>query len=162
MSDLTTSVLLGIGATAVMDIWGVFRKPLLGWPVADYRQLGRWIGHMPRGRFRHAAIARATPLRGEHALGWITHYLTGISFAGVFLLLVGNGWREHPSPGLALGFGIATVAAPFLVMQPAMGAGLAASRTSAPMKARVQSLVTHAAFGAGLYLAARGLNSLTI
>jgi hypothetical protein len=36
-------------------------------------------------------------------------------------------------------------------MQPAMGAGLAASRTPQPEAARVQSLVTHAVFGVGLY-----------
>jgi hypothetical protein len=40
---------------------------------------------------------------------------------------------------------------PFLVMQPAMGAGIAASRTRNPGAARLQSLVTHAVFGLGLY-----------
>jgi hypothetical protein len=50
--------------------------------------------------------------------------------------------------------GIVTVAAPFLVMQPAMGAGLAARRTPKPNAARVQSLVNHAVFGVGLYASA--------
>jgi hypothetical protein len=48
--------------------------------------------------------------------------------------------------------GIGTVAAPFLLMQPGMGAGMAASRTPAPNAARLQSLLTHAVFGLGLYL----------
>jgi hypothetical protein len=47
--------------------------------------------------------------------------------------------------------GVATVAAPFLVMQPGMGAGIAASRTPRPGAARLQSLVTHTVFGLGLY-----------
>ena len=36
-------------------------------------------------------------------------------------------------------------------MQPGMGAGIAASRTPRPAAARVQSLLTHAIFGLGLY-----------
>jgi hypothetical protein len=40
-------------------------------------------------------------------------------------------------------------------MQPAMGAGIAASRTPRPAAARIHSLVMHAVFGLGLFLAAR-------
>ena len=161
MNDLATSVLLGIGATAVMDAWGALRRPLLGWPVPDYAHLGRWVGHMPQGRFRHVAIAKSEPIRGERALGWFTHYLAGVGLAAVFVQLAHGSWLDHPSPGPALGFGVATAAVPFLLMQPAMGAGFAASRTSAPFRARLQSLVTHAVFGAGLYVAARGLDLAT-
>jgi len=39
-------------------------------------------------------------------------------------------------------------------MQPAMGAGFAASRTPAPMKNRIRSVANHAVFGLGLYLSA--------
>jgi hypothetical protein len=45
------------------------------------------------------------------------------------------------------------VAAPFLVLQPGMGAGIAASRTPRPAAARFQSVITHAIFGLGLYAA---------
>jgi hypothetical protein len=45
------------------------------------------------------------------------------------------------------------VAAPFFLMQPGMGAGIAASRTRRPAAARFQSLVTHGVFGLGLYAA---------
>ena len=50
--------------------------------------------------------------------------------------------------------GIGSVAAPFFVMQPAMGAGIAASRTPRPAAARLHSLVTHTVFGLGLYATA--------
>jgi DUF2938 family protein len=43
--------------------------------------------------------------------------------------------------------------APFLLMQPGMGAGIAASRTPRPVAARLQTLVTHGIFGLGLYAA---------
>ena len=48
--------------------------------------------------------------------------------------------------------GIGTVVAPFLLMQPCMGAGIAASRTPYPASVRLHSLITHGVFGLGLYL----------
>jgi len=40
------------------------------------------------------------------------------------------------------------------VMQPAMGLGVAASRTPSPLKNCLRSVVNHAVFGLGLFLAA--------
>jgi len=109
---------------------------------------------MPRGRFRHESIAAASPVRHERLIGWAAHYLIGIIFAGVLLLACGIAWIDAPTIGPALLVGLGTVAAPFLLMQPGMGAGIAASRTPRPTAARVQSLITHAVFGVGLYGAA--------
>jgi hypothetical protein len=61
---------------------------------------------------------------------------------------------QQPTLAPALAVGLGTVVAPFLVMQPAMGAGVAAGRTPNPAAARLQSLVTHAVFGLGLYAGA--------
>lgn len=55
----------------------------------------------------------------------------------------------------ALLFGLVTVLMPFLLMQPALGLGIAAANSSNPAKARLHSLLTHLIFGLGLYLAAR-------
>ena len=49
---------------------------------------------------------------------------------------------------------LTAVAVPLFVMQPAMGLGVAASKTPAPLKNCTRSLVNHAVFGVGLYLAA--------
>ena len=49
---------------------------------------------------------------------------------------------------------LVTVAAPLFLMQPGMGMGIAASKTPNPNAVRLRSLVTHAVFGAGLYLSA--------
>ncbi|MCY1457414.1 hypothetical protein D9M71_747140 [compost metagenome] len=56
----------------------------------------------------------------------------------------------------ALLFGLASLAAPFFILQPGMGAGIAASRTPRPNTARLRSLMAHTVFGIGLYLAAWG------
>jgi len=150
---LMAAFVIGVGATAVMDLWGIVRTRWLGMPAANYALIGRWFAYLARGRVRHHPIAATPAVRGERVLGWIAHYATGIAFAAILLLLWGVEWARHPTLVPALAVGIASVAAPFLVMQPAMGAGFAASRTPRPGAARVQSLVTHAVFGLGLYAA---------
>ncbi|WP_212758079.1 DUF2938 domain-containing protein [Usitatibacter palustris] len=133
------------------DLWAVARKRLLGIPLPDYGMVGRWFGHMGRGRFQHDRIAASPAVPGERVIGWTAHYVIGIAFAAVLLAVCGIDWISHPTIAPALALGIATVAAPFLLMQPGMGAGIAASRTPRPAAARVQSLVTHSVFGLGLY-----------
>ena len=154
MDTLLQAGLIGAGATAVMDLWGVARARVFGMPAADYALVGRWIGWMPRGRFRHPSIKAAPPVPGEKAIGWIAHYATGIAFAALLLALYGAEWAARPTPGPALLVGVATVAAPFFLMQPGMGMGVAASRAPRPNAARLQSLVTHAVFGFGMFVAA--------
>ena len=154
-SETVSTILTGIGATMVTDLWTVARKRAFAVPLPNFTLLGRWIAHMPSGQLVHDSIAAATPVRGEAIVGWSAHYLTGISFAFLLPAIGGSEWTHHPTPGLAFLVGICTVVAPFLVMQPAMGAGVAASRTPRPVAARIHSLVMHAVFGLGLFLAAR-------
>jgi hypothetical protein len=158
MHPPTDTILLGIGATLVLDAWCVVRQPLLGQAPADYAPIGRWVAHMARGRFRHADIARAARMRGERALGWLVHYLVGIGFA-VLLSLLAPAWLGAPTIGTALAFGLATVLVPWLVVMPALGAGIAASRSRDPAAARRQSIATHLAFGLGLHAAGLALHA---
>lgn len=150
---LAPAVPIGIGATAIMDGWTVARKRLFGIPALDYGLVGRWLAHLARGRFRHDSIAATPPVRGERIVGWIAHYLIGIAFAAMLLAAFGLEWAQHPTLAPALFVGLVTVAAPFLVMQPAMGLGIAASRTPCPPVARIRSFMTHMVFGLGLYAA---------
>ncbi len=157
MHDLTDAVLrvslIGIGATAVMDAWLLLQKSF-GVPSLDIALIGRWAGHWRHGRWLHDPIAKAAPVAGERALGWAIHYAVGVAYAGLLVAVAGWGWARSPSLPPALALGLATVAAPWFVMQPAMGAGIAAARTPAPGKSRLRSLGNHAVFGAGLFLAA--------
>ena len=152
MNYVVCAVLIGAGATAVMDTWTLVRKQLLGIPFS-YGLVGRWLAYLPRGRFRHEPIAASPAVPGERVVGWTAHYLVGIAFAAVLLALWGLDWVRQPTLGPALIVGIGSVAAPFLVLQPGMGAGIAASRTPRPAAARFQSVITHAIFGLGLYAA---------
>lgn len=147
-------LLIGIGATAVQDSWSEALKRLLGIVPLNWAMVGRWIGHFPQGRFRHDSIARAQAVPGELALGWLAHYLIGIAFAALLLGLAGLEWARQPTALPAVLLGSTTVLAPFLIMQPAFGLGVAAARTPNPGAARRRSLLTHTVFGIGLYLAA--------
>ncbi|WAS56070.1 DUF2938 domain-containing protein [Burkholderia ambifaria] len=159
--DLLVRILLiGAGATLVTDLWALLRCNAFGIPSLDYALVGRWLGHMTRGRFRHASIVAAPPVPGERVLGWIAHYAIGIAFAGLPVAIAGAEWIGAPTLAPALVAGLISVAAPFFVMQPAFGFGVAASRTPQPGVARRRSIVTHLVFGAGLYLAAFGLATL--
>ena len=53
-----------------------------------------------------------------------------------------------------------TVAAPLLILQPALGAGIASTKTARPLFNSMKSLATHTVYGLGLYLAAIALAAL--
>lgn len=162
MNDVwTATTVTGIGATLAMDAWGLARRQLFGIPLNDYGMVGRWIAWMGRGRFFHSPIAKTPAMPGERLIGWTTHYAIGIGFAAALVGMAGPGWLAAPTPLPALAFGIVTVAAPLLVMQPAMGAGIAASRTPRPSAARFQSFVNHLVYGLGLYASALAFDLLS-
>jgi hypothetical protein len=149
--------LIGVGATLAMDVWSLVRRRLFRTPLPNYALVGRWLGRMAHGEFRHRAIAQATPVRGELAIGWLAHYLIGMAFASLIALFQGIEWAKHPTLSAALLVGLSTVLFPLFVMQPAMGAGIASSRTPRPRAARLQSVINHAIFGLGLYVSAQVL-----
>ena len=149
------SIVIGAGATAVMDLWAAFLRRCFNVSSLDYALLGRWIGHFGRGRIRHESIGQAAQIRYERAIGWSAHYTIGIMFAALLLAFAGVGWLRKPTLVPPLLVSSITLVAPFLVMQPAMGAGIAASRTPRPNAARLRSVVTHTVYGLGLYGAAR-------
>lgn len=151
---LIRGALMGVAGAAMMDVWGLVLRRRFGIPTLDYTLLGRWIGHMPHGAFVHDRIAAASPVIWERPLGWIAHYAIGVAFAVLLLAIWGPGWAGAPTLGPALAVGLGTIVAPWFVMQPAMGAGFAGSRTPNPRATRLRNLGTHAVYGLGLYLAA--------
>ena len=160
IQDAALVASVGIGATIVMDLWLALLKRL-GMPGLNMAFIGRWAGHILRNRWRHDAIARSAPIPGEAALGWLVHYGVGVAFAGLLAVAAGMAWMRDPSPWPAIALGIVSVVAPLFVLQPAMGAGFASSRTPTPIKNCLRSLANHAVFGAGLYAAAMLVKSIT-
>jgi Protein of unknown function (DUF2938) len=151
--QLGASILIGIGATAMLDLWLTFLKRL-GMPTGSFALIGRWVAHMARGKLCHASIGKAEPVSNELMIGWVTHYAVGIVFAIVLVALQGADWVLQPTLPPAFLTGVATVVMPLFVMQPAMGSGFAASKTPTPLKNCARSVANHAVFGVGMYLAA--------
>jgi len=158
--DVLSAVAIGVGASLLMDVWNLFLKRAFDIPSLNYGLLGRWIGHMQRGTFRHANIQMAAPRPMERVVGWVAHYAIGAGLAVGFLMVVSPSWLREPVLLPAVLWGWGTAVFPFFVMQPAMGLGIAASKTPHPMQARVKSLATHTVFGVGLYGCAHALNLL--
>lgn len=150
--DFLGAVLIGLGATLAIDLWALFLKRRFNIPSLSYCLLGRWLLHMRSGIFFHDSIGAAPPQPHECPAGWVAHYLIGTAFAVLFVLVAPSSWLASPTLLPALGFGVVTTLVPFLVMQPALGLGVAASRTPKPNLARLKSLSTHSVFGLGLYL----------
>jgi len=155
---LMATLVIGAGATLVMDLWALFLRRVLAIPSLSYCLVGRWVAHMPCGIFHHTKITATKAWSGECVLGWGVHYLIGIIYAGFLVLPYQGVWLHWlgDSPlyafGVALTLGVVTVVFPFLVMQPALGFGLAAARNPNPMHARIKTLLTHGVFGVGLYV----------
>jgi hypothetical protein len=156
-----SAILLGLGAALMFGLWGLFLKGAFKIPPSNICLVGRWFLHMPEGVFKHASIVAAPKKKAECTVGWIAHYMIGITFAGAFVAIVGESWLRRPTLIPAAGFGVLTVLAPFLIMHPAFGFGVAASKLPNPMQARLRSLANHAAFGVGLYLVGWSVNWLS-
>jgi energy-converting hydrogenase Eha subunit B len=160
ISAIFSAIFIGLGATLTFDLWGLFLKLAFKITPSNICLVGRWLRYMPEGTFKHSNIVSAPRKSAECTVGWIAHYMIGITFALVFVALVGNHWLQRPTLIPALVFGVVTVLAPFAIMQPSFGLGFAASKLSNPTPARVRSLMNHTAFGIGLYLFAWLVNWL--
>lgn len=150
---------IGVGATVIMDIWGLFLKITFNISGLNYSMVGRWVGHLLKGKFIHRGISNSGVIAGERIIGWTAHYAIGVIFAAALLLIWGLSWAENPSLEPALIVGIFTVVFPFLIIQPCFGIGIAASKLPDPHIIRFKSLVTHMVFGLGLYGTAILVNS---
>jgi len=148
------SVVLGVADTALLDVWAMFLQRAFGIPPANWALVGRWVGHLPRGRFVHDDIGQAEPVPNELAIGWVFHYAVGIAFAAALLAIWGLGWARMPTLIPALIVGYVTIGCGWFILQPGMGAGVAASKRANAMQIRMLNILGHTVFGLGLYFAA--------
>lgn len=153
--ELFTKILmLGISATIIMDLYAFIIKKFFNIPSLDYALVGRWFLYLFDGKLVHNPPIFKSGIRdNEKAIGWFLHYLIGVIFAFIFIILVGQEWFLNISFIYAVAFGLVTVIFPFFILQPCLGFGIAASKTSQPSIARIRSALAHLSFGFGLYLA---------
>lgn len=151
---------IGIGGTVALDLWAVVLKKVSGTPGTNWAMVGRWLGHMPHGRFMHDAIGMAEPVTHELLLGWAFHYAIGVAYGLLLIATAGTTWLQSPSPFEPVALALALLAAPYFVMMPGLGLGIAGSRTPRPQLTRLKSAAAHTVFGLGMYATALALRSL--
>lgn len=148
---LWRGALIGIGATALIDVWAILPAALFGLPRPNWGLVGRWVWHLRDGKVFHDDIGKAQPYAHELALGWAFHYLVGLVYGVILVLATGAAWLTAPTFLPAFILGIVTVGAGWFLLAPGMGAGWAASKTPNPTKARVLNLISHTVFAIGLF-----------
>lgn len=148
---LWRGIVIGIGATVLMDIWAIVLNRFFGQAPANWAPVGRWFYHLKNGKVFHDSIGNAVPYEHELALGWISHYVTGIVYGLALALIMGQPWLAAPTFIPAWILGIVTVGAGWFLLQPGLGIGWAASKTANPNKVRVMNLIAHTVFALGLY-----------
>lgn len=148
------ALVIGVAATALLDVWALFLKAAFGIPSANWALVGRWFGHLTRGTVAHEDIGKAEPYPNELMVGWIGHYAVGVLFAAALLLLAGPAWRLNPTPLWPLIVGLVTVGCGWFILQPGMGAGIAASKRANAGQIRMLNIAGHIVFGLGMFAAA--------
>lgn len=146
-------LIVGFLATVTMDVVAViaFRFGIAGWgPRRTGPDLiGRWIGYLLQGKFRHTNILQTPPLRGELLLGLAAHYSIGIVLTLAYLGLLIMA-RATPTALSAILYGAATTALPWFLMFPSQGLGwLGRNAPGGAHLARV-SLFNHIIFGVAI------------
>lgn len=149
--------IIGVAGTIAMDIWAIVLNKVFKQPLPNWGNVGRWFYHLPKGQFTHQSIGNAASYQHETALGWTMHYLIGAIYGLLVTLIGGASWVAAPSFGIPLFVGLVTVGAGWFILQPGVGAGIAASKTPNPTKIRSLNIIAHVIFAIGMYAAAVAL-----
>lgn len=157
-NTLLLSILLGVLATAFMDLWAMVQTKITGQPALNYGLVARWITHFVRtGELfleKRGGIQQIPPIKDEKTMGMLAHYGIGVSLAIFFVFFFSSAdFFLAPSVFYAITFGVITTLIPYCLMQPAFGAGYFASKTPKPNETRLKSLIAHFSYGLGLYIA---------
>lgn len=154
-----SAAIVGIGGTIVMDVWATMLQHLVGTPATNWRMVGRWLGHMPAGKFRHENMGAVAPVHGEATIGWLFHYGIGIAYGLLLIAVNGGAWLREPTVMPAVLLSLVFLVAPYFIMMPALGFGIAGSKTPKPNVTRLKSVLAHTMFGLGMYATALLLNT---
>jgi Protein of unknown function (DUF2938) len=116
--------------------------------------LGRWIGHMFKGRFTHEDITKAAPVAHEAAIAVTAHYAIGVALGAGYALILRVPQPRQSTFTRAAACGAATTVFPWFWMFPARGQGVMGFGDG-DLRVPVFALCVHILYGLGLELGSR-------
>jgi hypothetical protein len=150
---LLIGALVGVLSTLIMDLDSLvgYRKGYAGSPPrTGFHLIGRWFGHLLRGKLTHKTILDTPPLPHEVQLGLVVHYVIG-AFLGALYFAVLLAFSITPTLITALAFGVATTVFTWFFLHPCWGYGWLGAHAKG-MRLTYFSLFNHITFGLGLAL----------
>jgi uncharacterized membrane protein YagU involved in acid resistance len=152
---LIVGVIVGVLATVTMDVVAALAHRL---GIAGHGPrrtgpdlIGRWIGYLLQGKFKHTDILQTPPLRRELLLGLAAHYSIGIVLTLVYLGLLAVA-HATPTALSAILYGTATTVLPWFLMFPSQGMGWLGWDAPGDAHLARASLFNHIVFGLGIAL----------
>lgn len=142
---------VGIGSTIALDIWVLLVERLTGIPPTNWGVVGRWIAGMPSG---HLVLQQSDkPISDtEKVIGWLFHYLVGIAYAGLILLIFGTAFIQNPQwmPVIVVGLILSTFAG-LAILMPGLGGGFFGRLMPDKLTTYIYLIVAHGVFAIAQY-----------
>lgn len=147
-------LVIGLFATFSMDLWGLALQFTLHIPHPTYAPIGRLISDIFNLHNYFANTSSKHALFIQERLGWYAHIAMGLFYAALFMIIKFKVLNAKPRFLSCLFFAWVMIFVPFLIEQPALGLGFAASHMTHPDIKRFMTLSYHTVFGIGLFIGA--------
>ena len=145
-------IVSGLIATIIFDLFNYSLNFAYGIDKPKWNLLGRYFLGYKKGMFIRKSLSEDVELNNELIWGYFFHYLIGIIYGIVFVIL-NFLLFDYPSILLAYIFGFSTVLGGWCFLMPlAYNLGFFASKSDQRTNLLVQNLIAHFVFGTGLFI----------
>ena len=149
---LLQGIISGLFATIIFDLYQLSLNYAYGIEKPKWNLLGRYFLGYKEGKFIRETLIDDEELYNELFWGYFFHYLIGILYGIVFVIL-NFSLFDYPSILLAYIFGFSTVLGAWCFLMPfAYNLGFFASKSEERPNLLVQNLIAHFVFGTGLFV----------
>ena len=149
---LFEGIISGLFATFIFDLFQSSLKYAYGIEKPKWNLLGRYFLGYKESKFIRKTLIDDEELDNELLWGYFFHYLIGIIYGIVFVIL-NFLLFDYPSILLAYIFGFSTVLGAWCFLMPfAYNLGFFASKSEGRTNLLVQNLIAHFVFGTGLFI----------
>lgn len=154
MPNFLMAVFCGIISTITMDLGSVILTQVRMTDYVQFRMIGRYANGFLRGRLLYDNPMSVEATRFEFAKGIVGHYLIGVFLASLFIFIIAQIKLNAHLLIQAIGYGVISLAIPWVLLSPALGLGLAAKKVPEPNRSKMlrANVVNHVLYGIGLYV----------